>query len=79
MRFHFFSRVAVRLDKSDIVDWLTTEVKVNNVQLDTRVKKYAELIVLDRVKADRCLFTMTSFRQLKYCESHTSRLDIQLS
>lgn len=71
--------MAVRLDKSDIVDWLTTEVKENNIQLDTRVKKYAELIVLDRVKADRCIFTITPFSELEYCESYTSSLDIQLS
>lgn len=41
-------RVAVRLDKSDMIDWLVTEVKQNNVQLDPRVKKYLDAHLLSK-------------------------------
>jgi len=38
----FFYRVAIRLGKSDIVDWLVKEIQENHIQLDIRVKKYVK-------------------------------------
>ena len=34
------NRVAIRLGKSDVVDWLVKEIQENQIQLDIRVKKY---------------------------------------
>jgi hypothetical protein len=34
-----FNRVAIRLGKSDIVDWLVKEIQEKPIQLDIRVKK----------------------------------------
>ncbi len=34
--------VAIRLDRSDIIDWLVKEVQENPTQLDIRVKKYVK-------------------------------------
>ncbi len=35
----FSNRVAIRLGKSDIVDWLVKEIQEKQIQLDIRVKK----------------------------------------
>jgi hypothetical protein len=34
--------VAIRLDKSNIIDWLVKEIQENQIQLDIRVKKYVK-------------------------------------
>jgi hypothetical protein len=34
--------VAIRLDKSNIIDWLIKEIQENKIQLDIRVKKYVK-------------------------------------
>jgi hypothetical protein len=41
MFFDFFS-VAIRLDKSEVVDWLVKEIQEKQIQLDIRVKKYVK-------------------------------------
>jgi len=40
--------VAIRLDKTDIVDWLIKEIQENQIQLDSRVKKYVQKILIDK-------------------------------
>lgn len=37
------SRVAIRLDKSDMVDFLVKEIEENKIQIDSRLKKYGNL------------------------------------
>ncbi len=34
--------MAIRLDRSDIIDWLVKEVQENPTQIDIRVKKYVK-------------------------------------
>ena len=37
------SRVAIRLDKSDILDCLVKEIEENKIQIDIRMKKYVNI------------------------------------
>ena len=37
------SRVAIRLDKSDIIDWLVEEIEENQIPIDLRVKKLVNI------------------------------------
>ncbi|CAF4575672.1 unnamed protein product [Rotaria sp. Silwood1] len=41
-------RVALRLDQSDMIDWLVKEIKENQIQLDIRIKKYLDAHLLSK-------------------------------
>ncbi|CAF0726305.1 unnamed protein product [Adineta ricciae] len=41
-------RVAIRLDKSDVVDWLCKDIQEHQVQLDIRVKKFLNAHLLSK-------------------------------
>ncbi|CAF3583271.1 unnamed protein product [Rotaria sordida] len=41
-------RVALRLDQSDMIDWLIKEIQENRIQLDIRIKKYLDAHLLSK-------------------------------
>ncbi|CAF1637026.1 unnamed protein product [Rotaria magnacalcarata] len=41
-------RVALRLDQSDMIDWLIREIQENKIQLDIRIKKYLDAHLLSK-------------------------------
>ncbi|CAF0909776.1 unnamed protein product [Adineta steineri] len=41
-------RVAIRLDRSDVVDWLCKDIQENQIQLDIRIKKFLNAHLLSK-------------------------------
>jgi len=66
--------VAIRQDKSDIINWLVKEIEDRKIQIDVRIKKFDKefnwnidvFYVFFVLKISRCTFAIERLRSIEY-------------